>query len=152
MKKIIEFHIGDWSGDGHGQSDTYLVISNKTLQELRELYLAACAELGVRLDGHQTLTFDVPCEDYEDSQFPQELYKYLKGRGVEVPEFALYDDEDENSPYIPESEEFFDLILAFIKWKDPTVTFEKIKGETFHFYGFDKQKRHIGFFGYGLKG
>lgn len=41
MTHFIEFTIGDWSDDGHGESESWIVKSNVPVQELREAHFAA---------------------------------------------------------------------------------------------------------------
>lgn len=148
----MEFSIGDWSHDGHGFQDTFVVASNKSKLELREIYFAACDKLQIRLDGHTDpkLRFPVPCSQYEDGVIPRNIINYLAANGVEVPKFEdVEDEEDPNSPFIPGSKEFLQLVLNLIKWQDATVELKIFEPETFHFCGFDEKKRHIGYFGYG---
>jgi hypothetical protein len=153
MKNLIEFSIGDWSNDGHGKEQTFIILCNKTSEELREIYFAACDKLKIRLDGHEKkLKFPVPCEDYEDGKFSVELYNYLVENGVKMPKFKELEEGAQNGNYFPSTTEFLAVVLALIQWGDKSIVFDLLKPEVFHFYGFDKKKRHIGYFGYGLLG
>lgn len=138
--------IGDWSGDGHEKTHDYLIKSNKSLQEVRELYFQACEKLGFSLDGNHKLT---PCNEYHDYLFKLETILSLKEFGVIITE----DEVERWTKDFVETEEFCDLILRFIKTQDLNLELEIIPSENFpmfQFYEHDDKKRHIGFFGYGL--
>lgn len=138
--------IGDWSGDGHGEAIYYNIKSNKPLQEVRELYFKACKQLGYTLDGHDNKT---PCAEYKDNTFSKEVLKDLLHMGVEIDSdtYSYIIDEETIEPDI-----FVKIILEFIKTQDKTLKLELVENfdDMFQFYGLDKEKRHIGYFGYGL--
>jgi hypothetical protein len=146
MMYKFKLPIGDWSDDGHGKHEDYIIESNKPLQEIRELYFQACEKLGFTLDGHHELT---PCRDYEEYHFKDETIEALLNFGLNI-------SEDEQEKWVKDSietQEFCDLVLKFIKTQDPELILTRIPSEDFpmfQFYGFDNQKRHIGYFGYGL--
>ena len=71
--------IGDWSNDGHGIAEWYIIRSNKPVEEVRELYFQACKEFGFGLD---TQYKNAPCVEYEDSIIPTETLHLLKDFGV----------------------------------------------------------------------
>jgi hypothetical protein len=147
----IKFSIGDWSDDGHGKSETFLVKSNVPLIDLQEAYFEACNKLGVRLDGDKKIKWEPPCSDYEDSVFPMEIYKHLKEQGVKMPEPEDTYDEDDKGVYF-NPDQWVDIILSFIMWQNKKIKLTRMDDDvqTFHFYGIDKQNRHIGHIGYGL--
>jgi hypothetical protein len=138
--------IGDWSDDGHGKHEDYLIESNKPLEVIRELYFQACEKLGFTLDGHHALT---PCGDYQDYYFKPETMEALLKFGLNI-------SEEQKEGWVEdgiETEEFCDLVLDFIKTQDPELQLTRIPNENFpmfQFYGFDHKQRHIGYFGYGL--
>lgn len=125
--------IGDWSNDGHGRCETFIVISNKPVQESREAYFKAI----------EKLNFDISrevCSDYQEYELKPEVRKKFKKLGYTI--------EEEFDP-----EAYAKLLLFFIKQGDPEL--ELILSppdslQTFHWYGFDEQRRHIGHLGYGL--
>ena len=139
--------IGDWSNDGHGKADWYIIESNKPLQEVRELYFQACEKLGWTLDGHDKKT---PCSEYEDNTFPKETLQELLDFGVKLDQNDIdYIFEQE---YTDGSELFLKIILEFIKTQDSELVLNIIDDDLkmFQFYGCDNKNRHIGYFGYGL--
>lgn len=143
--------IGDWSDDGHGKHEDYLIESNKPVEEVRELYFQACDKIGFSLDGSYKQTKLTPQAEYEDADFSKKTLQTLLNFGVKLNQ----DDID----YIMENETtdgtelLCDIILAFIKTQDNALELKRILKQDyprFQFYGFDKQQRHIGYFGYGL--
>jgi len=52
--------LGDWSDDGHGKTETFIVESNKPVDEAREAYFEAVKKTGIDF-GEQV------CRDYEDN-------------------------------------------------------------------------------------
>ncbi len=154
-KHLINFSIGDWSNDGHGKENQYVVESSLPGQDLREIYFKACEKLGVRLDGGDTkgqTKWEPPCSEYEDGHFPIDIYNHLIEFGVKLPKIEMEDEEDVVEPYLaPEPEQFINIVLAVIRWGGPKdLKLVLLEPEDFHFYGFDNKERHIGYFGYGL--
>jgi len=149
MKYKFKIPIGDWSGDGHGKHEDYLVESSLPVEEVRELYFQACEKIGFSLDGSHKQTEFTPCAEYQESNFNEDTIQKLLEFGVEI------SDEDQDGwieDYI-ETEQFCDLVLKFIKTQDKDLILERVPEEDFpmlQFYGFDKKQRHIGYFGYGI--
>lgn len=139
--------IGDWSDDGHGKTDDYIIESNKPLEHVREMYFQACEKLGYTLDGHHKKT---PCAEYEDYEFPFEVINDLDNIGVKGLDFYF---EVGEGNYDMDSISFCDIVLNFIKSQDKDLELKRIPNDElpmFQFYGVDNKNRHIGYFGYGL--
>lgn len=143
--------IGDWSDDGHGKHEDYLIESNKPVETIRELYFQACDKLGFSLDGSYKQTKLTPNAEYEEYTFSKETLQALIDFGVVLDEEAInYIKEQESTDG---TELLCDIVLAFIKTQDSELELTRVENEgfpMFQFYGFDDQKRHIGYFGYGL--
>jgi len=143
--------IGDWSNDGHGKKEDYIISSNKPLEYVRELYFQACNKIGFSLDGSYKKTNLTPQADYEDYEFSNETLQALLDFGVKLEEDAIeYIKEEESTDG---TELLCDIILAFIMTQDSELELKKEPSDKypmFQFYGRDEQKRHIGYFGYGL--
>jgi len=147
MEYIFRIPIGDWSNDGHGRYIDYYIKSNKPVEHVREMYLQACQTSGISLDGSGK--YPAPCAEYENYLFSEQQIKDLIEYGINITdkqrEFWTTD--------CIETYEFCDLVLEFIKVQDPELTLERGMNEKppmLQFYGWDEQKRHIGYFGYGL--
>lgn len=156
---IFRLPIGDWSDDGHGQTQDYLIKSNKTVQEIRELYFQACDKLGFSLDGSYKKSDLSPMADYEDYIFKEETLNALLDFGVKIDEELvnnlreIYKTDPDEWDNIVNTEELCKIVLEFIKTQDSELILEIIpepEAPMFQFYGYDDKKRHIGYFGYGL--
>ena len=47
MRKV-KLVIGDWSGDGHGQSEEFVFETNKTVEEIGQAYKDSCKLTGLQ--------------------------------------------------------------------------------------------------------
>lgn len=84
MRERVE--VGDWSNDGHNQSDTKLIDVPHGV-DTKDAYVRGEQIVGFKLDDF--------CEEYEDSSFPVEHLKsvFEKARELSVPiSFGKYDD------------------------------------------------------------
>lgn len=70
----VEFELGDWSGDGHNQSESYIMVSNKPIEHLRELHFSCPERFGFEIG-------DI-CSEYEDTQVDTEFIIGLVNLGV----------------------------------------------------------------------
>lgn len=148
MKYKFKIPIGDWSDDGHGKYKDYLIESNKPVEQIRELYFQACDKIGFSLDGSYKKRELTPQAEYEDYKFSRKTLQALLDFGVVLDEDTInYINEQESTDG---TELLCDIILAFIKTQDPQLEIIRMEEEScpmFQFYGFDNQKRHIGYFG-----
>lgn len=143
MINLIKFTLGDYSNDGHGMYDDYIIESNKTVEELRELHFS-CIE---------TLGFDIGdmCRDYGDRELPRYIFDILKEEKI------LNDEEcfvlETNELCIEDPDELVAIWLDILLHLDKTLTL-KVKDSdeipSMHFYGYDSKKRHLNNPGYGL--
>jgi hypothetical protein len=136
--KLYRFHldIGDWSGDGHGKKETFLVESNKPVRASREAYFAAQKKLLERQwPGNIASTYG------ERPIFDDHHIVEIKKLGFD---FKLYSELDCVDPI-----SMAHYTLWFIMRGDPTIKAKIIPLDTFAFYGFDKKGRHTDFIGYG---
>ena len=97
--------LGDWSGDGHNITETYIVEISCTNEELQEFYRNAVKKSGIQ--------FENICEEYEDAVISGEIISTLTKLGVKIPEFDC-DYEDEND-FIAEPDNYLELLLNFCK-------------------------------------
>lgn len=61
--KLIAFKTGDWSNDGHGQTETHIYRSNKTAKEITNAYSQGCDVIGIDM----IKSF---CRKYQDDEVP----------------------------------------------------------------------------------
>ncbi len=80
---------GDWSDDGHGKTETYIieVTSLHSLKEMQKNYARNCEKWGHTLDG--------VAADYEDNSVPEDLIEKMRADGsvwAETADLNIYDD------------------------------------------------------------
>lgn len=134
----IEFPIGDWSDDGHGKCETFLVDSNVSVETLRELHFLAPEQLGFEIGSI--------CQDYGDCTISQEVLAKLKTFLTE----ELYEKAAEE--YV-DAESLCKIWLACLMQIEPTVHLSIVptpSRESINFYGHDAKGRHLKTPGYGL--
>jgi hypothetical protein len=68
-ENVISLVVGDWSHDGHSQTDTVVISCNLTRPELEKAYKKGVKVTGIDLHEH--------CEEYEDPYISVEIYKRL---------------------------------------------------------------------------
>ena len=74
--------IGDWSGDGHSQSDFYRFEANHDRKQIIEAYKQSAIKAGVSVCRFQGGPDDVLCEDYDDSQISRRSVEKLAAIGI----------------------------------------------------------------------
>jgi len=135
-KHVFRLPIGDWSGDGHGVSTDYRILSNKPVEAVREAYFAAEQRTGLDLTE--------VCGEYEEREIKPHLLAAIRAAGLPLPEENL----DWFGP-----DEFVELTLAYLRAGDPELELEVLPFEEMLMFGGDDPKgRHIGQLGYGLMG
>lgn len=105
-KTLICLVIGDWSGDGHCQTDTVIVESSKSKAETESAFKKGDKKYGL----------SSVCEEYEDSMVSEELILQLK-------DFLPWN-FDESLSYEDYSlcpEEYADLWIAVARSADPEL-------------------------------
>lgn len=130
--------IGDWSDDGHGKCDYYTISSNLPIEEVREAHFKIPELTGVNIESI--------ANNYEEGNITQETLDKLISLGVDPDKF---DEPYKGSIYVS-SENMRDIWITLLNNVEPKLNLvveEKIP--MLPFYGFDEQKRHIGFIGYG---
>lgn len=131
----FKLQLGDWSKDGHSQSEEYLIQSNVDVKELREIYF--------KTKRFNELSLEDICNDYEDCKISEEQ---IRGLGLDVEKYQQIIDNG------IEPDDFIEMFIEYIQIHNPEISLKIINDTipSFHFYGYDEQKRHIGGFGYGL--
>jgi hypothetical protein len=140
MTHKINFPIGDWSDDGHGKCDWFLVESNKDVLAVREAHFQC----------PQILGFDIGdiCSEYEVRALDKKIHAKLVEEGI----FRNRHFEDEyEGEYEMSPESLMNLWTDILMYIDPELHLEICKPhDCIHFYGFDDKKRHLSTPGYGL--
>lgn len=130
--------IGDWSCDGHGHSEDFIVSSNFPVETVREAHYKIKDITGVDIESI--------CSEYEEDEIDEETVNILKDMGFKFENSSGMGDGIVNVP------EMARLWIFLLKKADPMLEMEIVKNDIprLQFYGFDDKMRHIGGVGYGL--
>ena len=128
----ITIVVGDWSGDGHSQSDTYVVESNLDKPSIERAYRIATRQLGF------DLIKDV-CEAYEENKIAEEVYEKLVENGINIDGLAK-EDELDCDYYGMTPDIWLKLYLDVVKLGNPELQYSILNDHN--------EELHIG--GYGL--
>lgn len=139
MTTLVKFVIGDWSSDGHGKSETYIVESNVSLAYLRETHFKCPSVLG----------FDIGdiCRDYGECTLPDSIADKL------IEAKIITEEEKEGLQDYVEPDEVVHLWLDILMYLDNEINLHIPAQEvipSIHFYGRDAQNRHLNTPGYGV--
>lgn len=69
--------LGDWSDDGHGKTNDFVISSDSTYEEITEAYKRGEKELGIKFVKNY-------CSDYEDNTIDVDLVNALKANGINI--------------------------------------------------------------------
>lgn len=116
---LIKLIVGDWSGDGHRQCDTFVIESEFSPEKINKAYGKATKILGFDL-------IEEVCAEYEESTLDPEVMAKMRCNGIDPDDYAeTYD----NKTVIWESCRYADLYLRIVKLGDPSFEFIKIQEE-----------------------
>lgn len=95
LNHVIELEVGDWSKDGHNQSDVFLFKSNYSGEEIDKGF--------ERLKKEKQIDFKKVCHDYEDSEIKDDVLVKLVNMGVLTQEEVDEAEEEYDGCYCVES-------------------------------------------------
>ena len=130
----VEIVVGDWSGDGHGKTDTTMIKSSLSGTGIWKAY-----KKGIEIVGFDLTEFG---SDYEDGYLPTEHYEKLLELGctIEVDDYDPKDADEDKPEKVPlYSESYVDLFLFIVGLGDPEFRYKEAD---------TSDSIHIG--GYGL--
>ena len=140
LNNLWRIPIGDWSDDGHGKCDWFIIKSNFTVEQAREAYFKSVEESKIDISNEIA-------SEYEDTS--------VSGKVVETfPEFIekklIFKDPDYEKYYVEDSISLAEIVCLFIKRYNTEFEYEILNIPMLPFYGYDEKNRHIGHIGYGL--
>ncbi len=150
--------IGDWSQDGHNQSEKFVVKSSLPPERLREAYLASCRLTGYQFhEGHHIQPYDSKNETlngtallcrFEDFQIPENVEgELLEKHGLNLRE--LVEEWEDDQPLCPFTSDMPGILMAFIGLSiDEEWTHEVVPGPK-PLFGYYEPDLNISV-GYGL--
>lgn len=108
----LQYTVGDWSNDGHGQRDVYFLLSTHDEVELKKAF-----ELGVNNIGHDIRQYFA---EYEENSIPVDAAVAFMKYGVELDE--PFEDLVWCGP-----DDVMNIIIATIKAGNIGISLEIIK-------------------------
>ena len=125
VETLIEWEIGDWSGDGHGEMDTRVIAvghpeGTNAMQKLSEAEEKIQIQYGIFLDNW--------FQDYEDDSIPPEDAEKLKELGIKSP-CMKYDSS--YGFFALCVDDYFEIWKQLIEKVDPTLTIRQIQYPVF---------------------
>lgn len=138
--------LGDPSDDGHGKTETYIIQSNRPLEEVRKAYSLACRISGIKF--HNEI-----CADYEDHSLSKDQIEKFENIGINVIGLMFgnseYDPDYEDSGWL-EMDTYVELLLCFITLYTSELKLIIVSDELEDFEFYDDKYGYISHFGYGL--
>lgn len=119
--KRIKLVVGDWSNDGHNQSDTFYIRSNKTAEEIEAAIPKAMDLTGMSFKGGDPKKYYQVACDYEDSYIPAKVLNKLKDKGIEFPYDKLENEPDAEGSVCLVPDDFVEVWCWFVKLGDPSI-------------------------------
>lgn len=148
----VKLVLGDWSGDGHSVSNTYIFNTNKSVEEIQQAYKDSCKLTGIQFNDckdytrlglnwdHPELKWRRICVDYEESTLHHKTIEVLKGFGINIEEHDTNCLHDSN---------FKRILIDFIRLSLPDLIIEEVEDGIPYINGFWNDNLNVQF-GYGL--
>ena len=167
MYKFI-IPIGDWSKDGHNQSEDVIIECNYPVEEVREAYKKSCLLTGIQFnnsgvdqnytglpgDWKEQKKREIATE-YEDAYISLVQYRILSSFGINVDKYIESDDDQEfidangRMGYILGVSYFVNLLMEFIGLSLSKFKWKVVKNELPYLNGYWDKDLNVSF-GYGL--
>ena len=129
----IDLIVGDWSDDGHGNTETFTIQSNLLQGALLDAYRKGCEIAG----------FDITkfCNHWEKKYLPANVYTRLVELGLDVENMEMYehddsDDSGRKKKYSVWREDFATIYLFLAQLGDPSFRFDRIHTSSIHIGGY----------------
>lgn len=135
----INFPIGDWSGDGHGKCDWFIVESDKPVEEVREAHYLIKDTFGIDLE-------EEVASEYRDNRISADIVKKLGKLGFNIESIDEYEGNYSVCP-----SDMLDIWVFLLNKvnSELRLVYTPDNIPTISFYGRDEKNRQIGFVGYG---
>lgn len=137
-------NVGDWSGDGHNQHDSFYFETNREYDEIVDAYLQACKTWGYSL--HRCDDLHMVLNEYEDRTLPDYAVEALRLMKVD---FSLFGDVPNESGGMPfGSDDVFNLFMQLVKSQLPDLQYSRLRAK--EITGWKGSDKIPGFIGYGV--
>lgn len=100
----IYFALGDFSNDGHGQSEDFHLVSNYSVQEITNFLNEFEKKTGIDICKE--------CEHYQENRLSKETTEKLVNLGIIDSEYV----EDDGFYYVEDTGDFVDIVKNCLKY------------------------------------
>lgn len=142
----MKLTLGDWSGDGHSISKTYICSSNKPVEDVREAHFKFEDLFGFEIGSL--------CQEYGESWLSKDIYYKLQDILKWDDDEGLTEDwwDENDNRYHTEPDELVWIWIKCLEAADNELTLKIVDDSipSLHFYGVDSASRHLHTPGYGL--
>mgnify|MGYP003474037794 CR=1 FL=1 len=147
--------IGDWSGDGHGKCEIFIVECNYPVERVRQAYKDSCKLTGLSFNHNEDYTGILDSKygdarqiatEYEDNVISDVALEILLKHGIDLKTDWEF---DEDGAYIEGTEEFLHLLFKFIKLSLLDLNYNICEEELPYLNGYWNADLNVQF-GYGL--
>jgi len=137
---MFKMKIWDWSNDWHGKTETFMIQSNKSRDDVLGVYFSTSKK-------KRELLEDIMVSEYEDSSFHADYFKEL---GIDAEKYEWSDKEDE--VYYPDDWPLVmtQIVLDFLMMHDDSLKLKITEDTMEEFTGYQNWARNSIGFGYGL--
>ena len=146
MSHRFKIHIGDWSKDGHNQSESFIIESTKPNNEVQQAFKDAGTKIGVISEGAYPRF--LIADEYEDYRLPTNYAEALTDAGVEIDDLVYNDGTDKEPDYMFEEPHALAVLIMRIAQTELQFEFKFVDDEVPHFNGYWGDLNMS--FGYGL--
>lgn len=137
-----EIIIGDWSGDGHGRTEKFIINCSHPASAMNDSYLTFCNQTNLSL--HQNKKYKVLLEEYEDNKILAADLEKLKQAGINL-DFLETCDYIDGDVQLWDPKKVVYLMMAMIKIHLPKFEYKIVEPKQFHL-----GKNKSGYVGYGI--
>lgn len=133
---VVSFIIGDWSEDGHMESETFYISMNIAPVLARAAYLETCKKLGLSLEDINQVGLAIDwehpehnarqiCADYNNKYISALATSILKENGFDVNKYHYTGTEPDDGCLVePSVDGLLALYMDFIKFSRPEFEWE----------------------------
>jgi hypothetical protein len=122
---LVNLTIGDWSADGHGQTESLIYNTNLSSTEVKDAYKIGTSTVGFNFCETVAL-------GYDDCKMPLDKLARLRELGFDFDDGYYFDEDD---PYI-DPELFASIYLFIVKLGNSEAVFERFNVDTINIGGY----------------
>lgn len=136
MEYTYVLPIGDWSKDGHSQSENITMEMNKSKEEIIDAYHKTTELLNMTFDSNDMIGSNPIrlINGWEDDKLSREVADILSSHGVNFELFGDY--YPEKDCYFLDAEDAAILFMEFVKISLPDLEYKRINNKTPYLFGY----------------